>query len=288
MNVLNKKTAIRFRDAFRMSALLLLSCFAGTAGALPIPVATYSLDGSLAADEAGVNALVAIDPLGLNEFRMENVFGIDRLVYRFDGNSSQTNQQAGLKLDTRGILDTDDSYSVEMIFRFDVNDSSWENILGVSDRSSDNAFYVAPSGGLQVYPQSAGVTPVTQDEWHHITLTNNGDSGLVTGYLDGVFQFDLVSSSLDFSSYVADNPERWMHFFTDNLSGGGYGEFADGSVALIRLYDLELNADEVGGLPEGSVPEPSTLLLVGAGVIGLLRRHARSFPGPTIGTMGGC
>ena len=86
---------------------------------------------------------------------------------------------------------------------------------------------------------------------------------------------------MNFSSYTAANPNRLMHFFADNLAGGGLGEFADGRVALIRLYDIELSSSQVGDLelpPLPAIPEPQTWVLLAAGglTLGLVgRRQSR-------------
>jgi hypothetical protein len=235
---------------------------------MPIPVATYNFDSTLDAEEAGAPALSAIDPLGQNHFRTETVFGTSRTVYRFDGNNDPVDEQAGLVLSADGLLDADEAYSVELIIRFDINSSTWENIFGVSNRSSDNAFYVAPSGVLQVWPNNLGTEIVTQNAWHHITMTNDG-AGVVTGFLDGVFQsFSQSTTSMDFGEYASSNPNRFIHFFADNVQGGGQEEFADGSVALIRLYDIALTSDEVGDLPSLMVPEPATIALLALGLLG--------------------
>jgi len=241
------------------------------------PVATWNFDNSLAAVEPGVPALTAIDPLGRSGFVVDNVFGESRWVYRFDGNRTPPSEQAGLYVSTAGLLNGDDAYSIDLVFKFDADQSSWENILGVSNRQSDNAFYVAPSNKLQVWPMSTGPSTFTFGEYHRATLTNKGNNR-VTAYLDGVFQFDLDTTSMNFSAYAAANPDRLIHFFADNVAGGGQGEYANGSVALIRLYDIELTGTQVGDLPvppQPAIPEPRTwaLMLAGAAVVGGVTRR---------------
>jgi hypothetical protein len=143
------------------------------------PVATRNLDHSLAAVEAGVPALSPIDPLGRNGFVMNTVFGEGRWVYRFDGDASPPSNQAALSVPTFGLLNDDDPYSVDLIFQFESNQASRENILGVSNRHGDNAFHFSPVNKLQVWPTSTGPSTLTFGNYHRITLTNQGN-GRVT------------------------------------------------------------------------------------------------------------
>jgi hypothetical protein len=249
---------------------------APASAATPVPVATWQFNNTLAADEAGAPALTAIDPLGTSGFMLDDVFGETRAVYRFDGDANPTSAQAGLVVSTLGLLDNDDAYSIDIVFQFEANDASWENIFGVSNRQSDNAFYVSPSNQLQVWPTSTGPTLFTFGEYHRVTLTNRGD-GTVTAYMDGILQFDLTTDSMDFSSYSVANPERLIHFFADNVVSGGQFEYADGRVALIRLYDVELTEDDVGGLvvPPPPIPEPGSavLMALGGAALALMARR---------------
>ncbi|MBV8036512.1 hypothetical protein [Roseateles sp.] len=238
--------------------------------ALPTPLATWNFNGTLAAAEAGAPALTAIDPLGANAFVTDMVFGVSQTVYQFNGNALPANQQAGLSVSTNGLLTAPNAYTVDMIFKFNVDNGSWKSILNASDRTSDNAFYVSPGNKLQVYPVADGPSTFTFGDYHRISLTNNG-AGHVTAYFDGIFQFDLLTTVMDFSTYGAANPDHLLTFFADNLFDGGQGEFVSGSVAQIRLYDGELSGGDVGELPNGSLPEPGTLLLVGLSLTALAR-----------------
>jgi hypothetical protein len=263
----------------KLVAIAALGIFAaGNVLASPTPVATWNFNNTLAADEPLVSALTPIDPLGLNSFITDTVFGATRQVYRFDGYQTPADQ-AGLSINTTGLLNGGNAYSVDMIFQFEANQSSWENIFGVSNRNSDNAFYVQPNNTLQIWPTGGGPTLFTFGQYHRVSLTNDG-TGHVTAYLDGIFQFDLITTSMDFSNYVVANPNRLIHFFADNLVGAGQGEFADGRVAMIRLFDGELTGTEVGQLPTtpgAVVPEPETLALVlaGLGLTGFMARRRR-------------
>ncbi len=237
---------------FLASTLLL----AGLAHAAPVAVATYDFSGSsLAAAESGAAALVAINPAGTNAFITDTVFGTTKTVYRFDG-SSVSGDQGGLSLNTTGML-TSKAYSVDMVFSFDRDGPTWERILDASNRTSDNGFYVEPGHKLQVYPVGDGPTTFTFGDYHRVSLTNNG-LGHVTAYLDGVFQFDLISADMDFETYT--NPDKILTFFSDNTSGPAQTEWVPGKVSLIRLYNFELTPGDV-------LPEPASLALVGIGLL---------------------
>lgn len=242
------------------------------ASASSTPVASWNFNNTLAADQAGVAALTAIDPLGQSGFMTDTVFGSTRNVYRFAGLQAPA-EQAGLFVNTTSLLTHGNAYSVDMVFQFEASQSTtWKNIFGVSNRQSDNAFYVEPGNKLQVWTAGNGPTDFTFGEYHRVTLTNNG-AGHVTSYLDGVFQFDLTTTTMDFSAYTTENPDRLITFFADNVIAGGQREFSNGRVASILLFDGELTGDQVRDLPGVPLPAALPLMFSGLGLLGLAARR---------------
>ncbi len=228
--------------------------------------ATYLFNDTLAAQEPTAPALMAVDPLGLNGFENAIVFGQNRRVYRWDGNRSPPNQQAGLSLDTTGVIPTND-YSVELVFEFLEGNNAWRRIVDVQARTSDHGFYVDPSNHLNVFPVGGDTTAWTNNVFHHIVLTNASTS-TVKGYLNGVLEFTLSTSAMHIN-----NPGDLLHFFLDNTAGSGQGEYSDGRIALIRVYDGVLTDSEVSQLaqnPFGRTPmsEPAGVFLFGVAVAG--------------------
>ncbi len=100
-------------------------------------------------------------------------------------------------------------------------------------------------------------------------------SNTVTGYFSGVQQFSETSTSLD----VATNT---LGFFLDNVVGGGQGEWSSGNVALIKVFNTALTANQVAAETAdpfqgtSTVPEPSAWLLTmgGVAVIAILKRRS--------------
>lgn len=235
--------------------------------------ATYTFANTLFALEAAAPALVASDPLGQNAFETVNVLGQERSAYRWTGNAFPLQDQGGLTLDTTGLIPAH-SYSVSMVFQFDepvVPENSptlgvYRRIIDVQDRSSDNGFYVDPNNLLNVYPNTiSGTTAWTNDTFHHVVLTNENTT--IKVYLNGLLEFTVDSDLMQVS-----NDANVMHFFLDNIVGGGEGEYSNGRVALIRLYDGVLTGSEVSQIAADPfqalpVPEPETYALMLAGLV---------------------
>jgi hypothetical protein len=231
-----------------------------------VPVATYQFENNFLAEEGGAPAIIPVDPALASNFVTDTVFGSSRTVWEFDGFAGPPTSQAGLTVDTTGLV-VPTSYSVDMVFLFTQQDFNWRRIIDVQNRQSDNGFYVNPGNNLAVYPTSGSSASWTNNVYHHVVLTNDGTNA--NGYIDGVSQFAANTSVMNIS-----NAGDLMHFFLDNVAGGGQGEYSDGRVALIRLWSGVLTSQEANDLASHPfVPEPSTFMLsaLSAAILGLRR-----------------
>lgn len=258
-------------------SLLLLALVASeavaAAGVAAPAVATYRFNNNFEADEVGVPAIVATTSLSTSAFIPDVVFGQPRQVWSFDGNALPPNQQAGLTLDTTDLV-VPNQYSIELVFLFSQRQGQWRRIIDVENRQSDNGFYVNPANNLDVYPVSSSTAVWTNNVYHHVVLTNDGST--VNTYLDGGAGFATTTGLLNLNN--ANNPGYLMHFFLDNVAGGGEGEFSDGRVALVRLWGGVLTAGEVKQLSENPfVPEPSAAMVLLPAIVAAVvrRRHTQ-------------
>jgi len=258
----------------RTLAAIVLVASTPFAGAATL-AASYSFQGTLAADQPGVAALVAIDPFAVtplaNGFESAVVFGQTQQVYRWHGDGTSPTTQAGLVLDATGLVSYD-NYSVELTFEFLEQaqfGGGWRRIMDTQNRQSDNGFYVAPGNFLQVYPDVTGSTAFTTPGFHTVVLTNYVVGGVreVKGYLDGVLQISSDTDQLNLDN--ANNPGHLLNFFVDNLASSAQQEFADGRIAYLRLYD---------GVVIPQTPEPGewALLLPGLAWVGWRARARRA------------
>jgi hypothetical protein len=207
-----------------------------------IPAITYFFHDNLHPEEKGAPDLVPTDPLGQNGFEDAQVLGLRKRVYRYTGNAFPVDQQAGLTFDNhKGRLPVN-QYSVEIVLMFLQADGRWRRIVDVQDRQSDDGFYADPENHLQVYPEPGKGKLITSGGYHHVVLTVAKDN-TVKAYLDGSIQFTATTPVM-----VINNPREVVHFFLDNTVGPGQGEFSNGKVAVIRLYDRVLTDQQVARL----------------------------------------
>ena len=227
-------------------------------------VATYNFNDSLLAEEASAPALLSVDPLMANIFETALVNGSSQRVFHWHGDGMDPANNAGLTLDATGLV-AYDNYSLELTFEFleaAQFGGGWRRIVDTQNRQSDNGFYVEPGNALQVYPVVTGSTIFTTPGFHSVVLSNFVVSGTreVKAYLDG--NLELTSDTDELNLDNVDNPGHLLHFFLDNLAGPAQQEFADGRIALLKVYDGVL-------VPTPTVPEPAPAVLLLLGLAGL-------------------
>jgi hypothetical protein len=257
------------------SKFTLLICTAGFL--LPVvnasTVATYTFDNTLSAQQSGVAALTAVNPLGTSGFTTATVFGNQQTVYNFNGASTPADQ-GGLDFNTTGLI-SDTEYSVEMVVEL-TSDSGWRRLLDSQDRQSDAGYYIDPNNAVDNYPNGGGGSnQFTNNTFFDVFVTVNPSNDVV-GYINGVQQFADISTSLNVTTNT-------LGFFLDNTAGGGQGEWSSGDVALIKVFNTALTADQVeeesahpfAGTGGTATPEPGTwvLLLAGAAGMAMLKRR---------------
>jgi len=180
---------------------------------------------------SSVGTAAALADLGTNSFTSAVVDGTSTTVLTFS-------QGDGVSLTPTSGVVPNDNYTIVMLFSLQTT-SGYRRLIDFKNAASDNGLYVQ-SGRLNFYPSAAG-TPVSipANTWVQVVLTRD-QTGTVTGYVDGVQQFQFSDTSSH--GVISSNTLR---FFRDN---SGTFEASAGSVARIRLYNGALTASQVAAL----------------------------------------
>ncbi len=205
-------------------------------GPILTPRATYRMEDTLNADQPDAPPLYILEAFGRSRFESATVLGQPRRVIRLDGDALPARANAGLVLDTTGLVAAN-YYTLELVFELVEGSGTWRKFADTQGRQSDAGLYVTPSNNLNVYPEGGGVRPFPVNQFRHVVLTNQ--AGPVQVYLDGSWEFWVPNTSV----MNINNPGNLLHLFLDDDVTAG--EYADARVALVRIYADILSPNEV-------------------------------------------
>ena len=142
---------------------------------------------------------------------------------------------------------------------------SWAQIyLGVLRYSATDELVLALANGSSSTTSSLRTGPLSLDTWYHMAGTWDGTTAYV--YLNGNL-VDSLNTTI--------TPPNTVGYRTD-IGWGNYStRHFDGIIDEVRIYDRALTPAEVLQNYRTVVPEPSSLLLMGAALGCLLFRRGR-------------
>ncbi|MGD9635182.1 MAG: choice-of-anchor Q domain-containing protein, partial [Pirellulales bacterium] len=181
-------------------------------------VHVYELDGSLVDAEGGPSLV----PLGGT---------LTPTGYGFEANQ-------GLNLSLAGIDPT--TYSIELVFSWDVLSGGWQKIIDFHNLTNDEGLYTA-GNGLHFLNTAFADNLFSPNVVRQLVLTRDDTTKTVRAFIDGTLAWSFADSQ---GLAVLSGPNQILRFFQDDQVTE-QSEAASGFVDRIRIFDRALSSAEV-------------------------------------------
>ncbi len=160
-------------------------------------------------------------------------------------------------------------------WRWLFNKGGWATPFdAIFEQDRDITFSLKLDGDPTHYRHRFG-QQVPLDEWAHLALTYDAETGMMRYFLNGVEESHPIGTTGDLATNDLDFFLSWPSVAVPS----GHGAFP-GWMDEVALYGRALSSDEIlarflDGPPEALVPEPSTWVLLALGAAAFLRLAGR-------------
>lgn len=253
---------------FRASSTIAIFLIASIKASAAL-VAQYEFNNSLTNLAGAGYALSAVDgtigggapanPFTPTTYNLMSIFGQSR-------NYLSLTPHQGLNLDV-SALPSLSTYTIVIDVR-----STWvlnyNKLISLDGGASDNGVYFV-NNAITFYPLGDGSSIINPNDWVRVALSYDGNT---MNLLYGDNNTFTLANTDTADPYYTLTPT--IQFLKDD-SDTSYGENYDVDIAGLWVYDTALTLEQIDPAtnPTLGIPEPSTALLGGLGLLALVRRR---------------